>query len=217
MTIHHHPSEELLTAFAAGTLDQGLHVALSTHLIGCSQCRDWMHAMEHVGGVVLKDLPPSEISSDALARVEARLNETQTPAAMPTPATSSPLDTIPGLPAYVRRYPTGSWKWIAPRVYIRPISVPYAESSRVFLLKSGPGTKMLEHAHHGIEMTCVLSGSFTHEGGHFGVGDFDIGDESIDHEVRVDSGEDCVCLVAMQGELHMNGWIGRLVQPFVRI
>jgi putative transcriptional regulator len=35
-------------------------------------------------------------------------------------------------------------------------------------------------------MTCVLSGSFSHEGGHYGPGDFDLGDETMDHQVLVD-------------------------------
>jgi len=217
MTIHHHPADEFLTAFAAGTLDQGLHAAIATHLIACKRCRDWMHSMEHVGGDVLAAMPPSEVSSDAFARLEARLNEPSRTAASSRSALPTPLDDIPGLPAFVRRFPVGSWKWIAPRVHLRPIALPHSEESRVFLLQAGSGTKMLEHAHKGIEMTCVLSGSFRHDGGRFGPGDFDFGDETIDHDVRVDSGEDCICLVAMQGELQLSGLLGRLVQPFVRI
>ena len=217
MTIQHHPSDELLTAFAAGTLDQGQHVAIATHLVRCSHCRGWMHSMEHVGGKVLADLSPTAMSHDAFARIEARLNEpvqAAKPAARSVPAS---LDDVAGLPAFVRRYPAGPWKWIAPRVHLRPIRLPHANNTRVFLLKSGPGTKMLEHTHTGIEMTCVLSGSFSHEGGHYGPGDFDLGDETVDHQVLVDPGEDCICLVAMQGDLRLNGLIGRLVQPFVRM
>jgi putative transcriptional regulator len=217
MTIQHHPSDELLTAFAAGTLDQGQHVAIATHVVRCPHCRGWMHSMEHVGGKVLADLSPTAMSRDAFSRIEARLNEpvqAAKPAAMSVPAA---LDDIAGLPAFVRRYPAGPWKWIAPRVHLRPIGLPHANNTRVFLLKSGPGTKMLEHTHTGIEMTCVLSGSFSHEGGHFGPGDFDLGDETMDHQVLVDPGEDCICLVAMQGDLRLNGLIGRLVQPFVRM
>ena len=217
MTIQHHPSDELLTSFAAGTLDQGQHVAIATHLISCSHCRGWMHAMEHVGGSVLVGLSPTAMSRDAFTRVEARLNE---PAQATKPAVisvSAPLDDVAGLPAFVRRYPARPWKWIAPRVHLRPIRLPHANTTRVFLLKSGPGTKLLEHTHTGIEMTCVLSGSFAHEGGHFGPGDFDFGDETMDHQVLVDPGKDCICLVAMQGDLRLNGLIGRLVQPFVRM
>ena len=44
---------------------------------------------------------------------------------------------------------------------------------------------MLEHTHTGTEMTCVLTGSFSHEAGHYGPGDFDLGDESVNHNVGV--------------------------------
>ena len=53
MTVHHHPPDELLGAFAAGTLDLGQHVAIATHLVGCAKCRGAVQAMEHVGGAVL--------------------------------------------------------------------------------------------------------------------------------------------------------------------
>jgi len=217
MTIKHHPTDELLTAFAAGTMDQGQHVAIATHLVKCSQCHGWMRSMEHVGGAALAGLSPTVMSNGALARVEARLGEPAQATATPVPPLPTPLADVPGLPAFVRRYPTGPWTWIAPRVHLRPIRLPYADKTRVFLLKSGPGTKMLEHTHTGIEMTCVLSGGFAHESGHFGPGDFDLGDESMDHRVLVDPGEDCICLAAMQGDLRLNGIVGRLVQPFIRM
>ena len=54
-------------------------------------------------------------------------------------------------------------------------------------------------------MTCVLSGSFVHAGGHFGPGDFDFGDGTVDHDILVDSQDDCICLVAMQGDLKSMG------------
>jgi putative transcriptional regulator len=102
-------------------------------------------------------------------------------------------------------------------VHLRPIRLPEASATRVFLLKSQPGTRMIEHTHSGFEMTCVLSGSFAHAGGHFGPGDFDFGDGSTDHEVMIDSTEACICLVAMQGELKLNGILGRLLQPLIRM
>ena len=216
MSIEHHPSEELLAAFAAGTLDHGQHIAIATHLASCPQCRTFMHSMEQVGGNVLASLAPVAMSSGALARVEARLNEP----ARPVPAalvTRVPDTEVPGLPKFVRRYRFGNWKWIAPSVHLRPIELPYPSDTRVFLLKSGPGTKMLDHTHTGIEMTCVLSGAFRQDGSHYGPGDFDMGDDTIDHQPIVEAGQDCICLVAMQGQLRLNGLLGRIVQPFVRL
>ena len=85
MTIHHHPPDELLTAFAAGVLDLGQHIAIATHLVGCPHCRARVRAMEHVGGTVLAGLPPTEMSTGAFATVEARLGDVA-PSAAAKPA-----------------------------------------------------------------------------------------------------------------------------------
>ena len=214
--IEHHPEALMLTAFAAGTLDHGQHVAIATHLVGCARCRGWICSMEQVGGTVLTRLPPAAMSSDALGRTQARLNDME--ARAPAPAAPAPPDpSMAGLPGFVRRYRFGSWQWVAPRVHLRPIVLPVASPSRVFLLRSGAGTRMLAHSHVGTELTCVLSGAFSHAGGRFGPGDFDLGDETVDHKPLVDAGEDCICLVAMRGELRLKGILGRLMQPFVRL
>jgi putative transcriptional regulator len=216
MSIQHHPADSMLAAFAAGTLDHGQHVAIATHLASCPQCRAFAHSMEQVGGAVLESLPPAAMSIGALAAVEARLNEPVRPAAAAITPTV-PETEVPGLPKFVRRYRFGNWKWIAPSVHLRPIALPYESDTRVFLLKSGPGTKMLQHTHTGVELTCVLSGAFRQDGSRYGPGDFDLGDETINHQPIVEGGQDCICLVAMQGELRLNGLLGRIMQPFVRL
>jgi putative transcriptional regulator len=217
MTIQHHPLDALLTGFAAGTLDLGQHVAVSTHLVRCSECRDMMHLMEHVGGALLEDLPPTPMSSGAFARIEARLRQRVVGQPSAERVEPNALDDIPGLPRFVRRYPAMPWKWVAPGVHLRPIRLPADSETRVFLLKSTPGAKMLQHTHTGSEMTCVLAGSFSHQGGYYGPGDFDLGDDSVDHNVIVGEGEDCICLVAMHGKLRLAGLLGTLIQPFVRL
>jgi len=68
-----------------------------------------------------------------------------------------------------------------------------------------------------MEMTCVLTGSFNHDGARYGAGDFDLGDPNVDHEISIGPEGDCICLVAMQGELRMKGFLGRLMQPIVSI
>jgi putative transcriptional regulator len=216
MNIEHHPTDEMLAAFAAGILDHGQHIAVATHLVVCRQCRDFVGSMEQVGGAVLTKLPPAAMSNRALDETEARLNEFAPPR-IAQMAPILPETEIPGLPEFVRRYRFGRWKWIAPSVYVRPIELPCTSSTRVFLLKSGPGTKMLEHTHTGTEMTCVLAGAFRQDGIQYGPGDFDLGDETINHRPVVEHGQDCICLVGMQGKLRLKGLIGRIVQPLVRL
>ena len=128
-----------------------------------------------------------------------------------------PETEVPGLPKFVRRYRFGNWKWIAPSVHLRPIALPYDSDTRVFLLKSGPGTKMLQHTHTGVELTCVFPERFDRM--------VAITDQAISTSVMTRSitnplsrrGQDCICLVAMQGELRLNGLLGRIMQPFVRL
>ena len=76
---------------------------------------------------------------------------------------------------------------------------------------------MLEHTHTGTELTCVLKGSFSHQGGRYGPGDFDYGDDNMDHRPVVGDEGPCLCLVAMTGDLRMNGFFGRLISPFIRL
>ncbi len=222
MTIMHHPSVSLLTAFSAGTLDLGQHIAVATHALSCAQCRKWTHTVEQLGGATLDNLRPAAMASDALSLVLSRLDEPVKTAkhditASPSALAPSALAEVPGLPKFVGRYSAGEWKWIAPRLHLRPIHVPDAGDTRVFLLKAGPGLKLLPHTHTGMEMTCVLTGSFSHDGTRYGAGDFDLGDSNVDHEISMGPAGDCLCLVAMQGELRLKGFFGRLMQPFISI
>jgi putative transcriptional regulator len=216
MSINHHPTDALLAAFAAGTLDHGQHVAIATHLVSCPQCRAFAREVEHAGGMLLADSPPTPMSDNALERMEARLDEPAAPAA-PAPGAAVSAAEIPGLPRFVRGYRFGNWQWIAPSLHLRPIVMPQPSETRVFLLRAGPGTKLLRHTHTGIEMTCILTGAFSHDGGRFQPGDFDLGDEAVDHQPVVEASEECICLVAMQGQLRLNGLLGRMMQPFVRL
>lgn len=217
MTILHHPTGVLLTAFSAGTLDICQHIAVATHAVSCAECRKWIRMLEELGGATLENLPPAAMASGALGLVLSRLDEPVKTGKPDITASPSALAEVPGLPKFVRRYSAGEWKWIAPRLYLRPIRVPDAGDSRVFLLKAGPALKLLPHSHTGMEMTCVLTGSFSHDGVHFGAGDFDLGDPDVDHEISIGPEGDCICLAAVRGELRLKGFLGRLMQPFVSI
>jgi putative transcriptional regulator len=213
MKIKHHPSWSLVTAYAAGTLDQGQHIAVATHLAACPDCRALAREAENLGGEILKAQPRVELPSGAFDKVLRRLDA-------PPPAQTRPPVTenaIPELPDFVRRYHIKPWQSVAPALDLRRIELPQASPTRVFLLRSRAGTKLLRHRHTGFEMTCVLAGGFAHDGNHFEPGDFDLGDTTNEHEIAIAPERDCVCLVAMQGRLQLPGLLGRILQPFVRL
>ena len=130
-------------------------------------------------------------SSGAFASVEARLGQARRSRRIAATRRAGGLADVPGLPRFVREYSAGRWRRaIAPKVHLRPIEWAQASPTRVFLLKSRPGTKMIEHTHTGFEISCARlrpRGSFVHAGGHFGPGDFDLGDGTDDHEIMIHS------------------------------
>ena len=59
---------------AAGALDTAKADVIATHVCGCASCRAFVRAMEHVGGVVLNNLPLTPLADRSLAGVMARLD-----------------------------------------------------------------------------------------------------------------------------------------------
>ena len=217
MIIEHHPDDKLLTAFAGGALDLGRHTVVATHLGQCLACRHVIGAMEQIGGGALVDQGPAALSENALTRTLARIGDSPLEMQASFAPTPNELDDIPRLPKFVRRYAAGRWRPVAMGLSMRPITLPAPDKWRVFLLKSVAGLRLIEHTHTESELTCVLAGGFSHAGGHFGAGDFDFGDPSNIHDIRIDRGEDCISLVAMTGSVKLNGWVGALFQPFIRL
>jgi putative transcriptional regulator len=216
MTITHHPPEDLLADLATGKLEEAEHLVVSVHISGCPRCRRFVQAIEQLAGAALENSEPVSISDGAFDLVMARIHENpspEAPPAIPASAASQHQD----LPELLRRCRLGKRRRIAPGVSLQPIELPRTGKARAFLLQSAPGTRMLEHSHTGTELTCVLKGSFSHEGGRFVPGDFDYGDDDVDHRPIVGDEGPCLCVVAMTGDLRMNGFFGRLISPFVRL
>jgi putative transcriptional regulator len=212
MTIIHHPSDATLAAFASGTLDEARGIVVAAHLSLCAQCRNGVHAFEQAGGALLDDVAPEALSAGALQRAMAALG----PLDIISPAIRGAA-AAGDLPTPLSHYAVGPWRWIGRGVQWRSVEVASDEGVRVFMLKAAPGTKLPRHRHTGTEWTCVFEGAFTHDLGRYGAGDFDEADESVEHNPVVDAAHGCVCLVALQGHIELQGWLGRLIQPFVRI
>jgi len=214
MKIQHHPSEDFIAAYAAGTLDQGQHIAMGTHLVHCPSCRALAVSTEYVGGETLTALPPAPMPAEAFARAVSKLDR---PAHQPSDAAATGIEDVPGLPAFVRRLPADGWSWDEPGLHLRRLRLGRASSTRVFLLRSRPGARFLRHTHTGLEMTCVLTGSFSHGGALYAPGDFDLGTPDVTHDIEIGRDEPCISLVAMQGVLKLPGPLGRFLQPFITL
>ena len=90
-------------------------------------------------------------------------------------------------------------------------------NSQLRLLRIAKGRNVPEHGHNGQELTLILRGAYQDEIGHFKAGDVADLDEHIEHQPRVVSDEDCICLVALEAPTRFKGWVSRAMQPFVGI
>lgn len=212
MSVRHHPSQELLIAYAAGALRADRALVLVSHLRACGFCAGEVAVAEAVGGALLSSLPPAELAADALqwalARIERPLPEPPKPVSGPPDWIAIPQDVVNAVRE--RR------RWAAPGVWVAPVTGG-RRGPRSYLLRVGAGMSVPRHTHLGSEMVCVLKGAFTDRGETFGPGDFIESNDEVDHQPRVTAEGECVCLVAVDASLVARDWIGRLFQPLVRI
>lgn len=217
MSPRHHPSDETLLRYAAGTLAAGPALVVASHIWGCPHCQELVRSFEAVGGALLDDLPPTPLDADALARAMASIESAEEPAALP--GDSSPLPTgLEGIriPAPLSTCTFDSWRWLGPGVRASRVKLPGNRDSGVMMLRVGPGRALPDHGHTGTEWTQILHGSFSDAFGRYGAGDLAEVDEDVEHQPIVDAGGECVCLAAIDGEMRLRGFLGWLAQPFVR-
>jgi putative transcriptional regulator len=216
VSISHHPNDLLLADFAVNTLDEANAFVIAAHLAMCPQCRQAVGQFECLGGALLDEMP--EAGFDPARRVRALAALDADPAIMApwvAPSRAAPRPSA-NVDSILELYGTGPWRWTGPGIYWRPVDIPVENGTRAFMLRAGPGTQLPHHRHSGTELTLVLKGAFSHELGHFAAGDVEEADSGIAHTPVVDQDSECICLVAMQGDIRLEGWIGRLMQPFVR-
>lgn len=208
--INHHIPDAILAAYAAGALPQAYGVAVASHISLCSQCRIALEAHQAVGGAVLENTHSVAVSSMLKDNILAQLDDSFTP---------EPVFERNGIyPGPVMETMQGrSPKWKKLGMGVRQDILSADKHGSVRLLYIPPGQAVPDHSHNGMEMTLVLQGSFSDGTGHFGVGDIEIADETLEHTPIADPGDACICLAATDARLRFNALVPRLLQPLFRI
>lgn len=205
----HHAPDEILIAYAAGSLGASESLLVACHLTLCPRCRDLVADAEAVGAALLasEPAPPGRASLEAML---ARLDEDEPPA--PPAAPVDPRGVVPA-PLYARigDIDAAPWRRILAGMYM--LDVPGADDKFVKLFRFDAGLRVPKHRHPGFEGTLVLSGGFTDEDGHHVRGDLSVLDETRPHEQHIDPDGPCTWLVVADGKIiprTLLGWIGRI-------
>lgn len=220
MTVHHHPSDELLLDYASGALGEAWSLAVATHLALCPACRRTVEKLEAVGGEILQKVAPQPVAESSFEAVMARLQDI--PAA--TAKAVSPARGQDGqfvLPQPLRDYVGGDvenlhWQRLGLGAYQRLISTG-GNGATARLLRIPAGKPVPTHSHRGMELTLVLCGAFTDTTGTYGRGDLQEADADLEHQPFAAPEEDCICLAVTDAPLRFRSLAARLVQPLLNI
>lgn len=194
-----------------------MSMVVASHLTLCPDCRGRVATAEAMGGALLDSLAADELAPDALERMMARLDEPAPPPRPRPPARRDGLVLPTPLLDVTGPITDGSWRRLAPGIRQIEVVPRDRRGGSVRLFRIAPGSVMPHHGHRGIELTLVLSGSYTDELGTFDRGDFAETDGDTHHQPVADAGAECVCLIATEAPLRFRDLIPRLMQPFFGI
>lgn len=220
----HHLSEEILMAYAAGSLPEALSLIVASHITLCPVCRAEVERYEALGGSLIEQIDPAALDESALSDIFARLDSDEALGGPAVPwgvsVTAAQRDVAdPSIPRPLRDYLGRDLESLPWRTVIR--GVEEAEISlesgdcRTRLMRIQPGVAMPRHTHAGEEVTLVLEGGYSDAEGHYARGDVQAADPSVDHQPVADEGEACICLVVSDAPLKLTGPIGRWLNPFI--
>lgn len=210
-----HPSDELLTAYSAGSLPLSQALCISAHLEHCDCCASKLKRLNRVGSELMQQLKPARASDALKQKLLERLDSltVEEPEVQAEAVDSS-------IPRCLRQfidkgYDSLRWKRVSADIH----SVELCRDSngaKVELLKIKPGGSASTHTHLGDEYTVILEGSFSDESGLYRRGDFLLRGEDDRHTPVATQDRECICLAVTEGPVQLTGMFNRMLNPFLR-
>lgn len=211
MAITHLASDTLLLDYATGRLSPAPALVVATHLAMTEESADRLSDLEAVGGALLDAESMADVTPDLFERMLARLEEPGPASERLVPRDHSGLDMGVELPAPLATRKIGKWRTVAPGVRFATVDVSEDQAYKVVLLRVGPNRGLPQHGHDGSELTVILKGHFSDEGGVYGPGDIQEEDGDSSHQPMVGPEGECICVTAIEGHLVPEGWIARIL------
>ena len=216
--IRFHISDDILTSYAAGSLDEASSLLVASHLTLCPHCRSRTRGADMLGGYLLESLEETPISPTMMAEV---FLHAETPPLLNLSRKGAIPSSHPLLPTPLGEYVGGDvsqlrWKRLAPKVHQVSIRTDDTRST-ARLLRFQSGMTVPSHGHNGRELTLVLSGSLCDRDITLHRGDVAETDERTEHQPFAGAGDDCICLAVTDAPLRFKSIFARILQPFFGI
>lgn len=223
--INHHPDINMLVEYASGSLPWALGISVSAHLQLCPLCRQQTQQMNVLGGSHLEDTKTEAIANGSFNRLLERIQkEEKTNNAISKPAvkndslSTQTLTTGQPLPKVIKKLipPRLRWKKVSSALAMAHLTAGQNDYEVAFH-KISKGGKVVEHDHKGLEVTLVLEGSFSDEQGVYQRGDFIVREPGQTHRPTATQNQDCLCFSVCAAPVKVTGFLGALVNPFLRV
>ena len=214
--VNYHPADELLTAYAAGSLQLSHALCISTHVEHCSQCLTNLQRLNSLGGNLFEQLQPAESSPQLKDNVMAMLDQVPEEPAETAVKRSGDSNIPRCLQQFIpANYDELKWKRMSPS--IKTAFLCSAENgAQVSLLRIKAGGKAGHHRHLGDEITVILEGSFSDEFGIYRKGDFMLHGDDHKHKPMATKDAECICLIVQDAPIQFTGFFSRLLNPLLR-
>ena len=211
---NHHPDQNMLIEFSAGTLATAPSICVSAHLHFCSSCRAQLLRLDQVGSQLMSQAEPVKVEDDTLARVMEKIDSGET-------ATPEDKDFDGDMPFSVSKLIGTSlinknWKRLSSSVDVARFKTGQ-EDFEVALHKICAGGKTPKHGHEGLEYTVVLKGSFSDENAVYREGDFLLRQPGDVHQPMGAQNGECICLSALSAPIVPTSPLGFLMKPWLRV
>ena len=244
------PVDELLAAYAAGSLNSPLMALMAAHLELKPSRRAYVAAMEAAYGVLLEDVEPVPLTNRDRRLVEIFASTSngvgQDPSVVPmvtlnghhqdvyrnghnggqAAARNGQIRSdgdggqgkISVLPASLRRFvghDVEDLEWRAVTSGIKQSVIAAGSFGEASIMRFLAGKRAPAHGHHGLEVTLVLAGGLSDGNGRYHRGDVCVADETVEHQLIAEPGEDCLAFVVRTAPMKVVGTMDRMIQMFL--
>ena len=211
-----HPDNNLLEAYASGSIDAVSGLVVATHLETCSKCRAYVNQLEAAQAdvVIESSVMEYDVEFDSMFNDIITAEPKSDSIIIKDVARVAVAGKDFKLPKTLNRFSdlVGEWKSYGGKVYSAQIDL--GEDARVNLMYISEDVRIPQHTHKGQESTLVLHGGFSDEDGHYGVGDVLVRDASVKHSPFTKAGEDCLCLTVLTEPMIFTQGVARIFNLF---
>ncbi len=214
--INHHPDNETLAEYAAGTLALAPSVCMTLHIDACDQCQHQYRRLQVLGAALFEQQSELAVSDRLLDSVLARVDEEEEP--LSYRRVEEDDDACPPLVQRLmqRDFKQLDWRRIGADVQICHLRTG-DRANEFALYHIRAGGSIPRHTHRGTEYTLVLEGSFSDETGHYRAGDFIRRDACHRHTPTATRDRDCICIGVLDAPVRFIDWRFRALNPFIRL